>query len=257
MGREMLKDIRQQQIYDIIKQKKVVTIDYLTKICYSSQATIRRDLVNLEISGLIRRIHGGATLLESKSIEPAQSVREQENADKKIIIANLAIDFLGNNQSVFIDSSTTNRYLIPLLKKYSGMTYITNSFKSAQALVEVTDADVYLCGGKMVRSTNSLGGNIACEFMDRWHTDIAIMSCRGASSEYGATVVNVDQSDIKQKMIQNAKCSILLCDSSKFEKSFLCKFSDFSNFSVFICDKRPPESLLNAIERYGCEVLFP
>jgi DeoR/GlpR family transcriptional regulator of sugar metabolism len=253
----MLKDVRQQQIYDIIKQKKVVTIDYLTEMCYSSQATIRRDLENLEISGLIRRIHGGATLLESNSIEPAQSFREQENAAKKIIIANLTIDFLRNNQSVFIDSSTTNRYLIPLLKKCSGMTYITNSFKSAQELVEITDADVYLCGGKMVRSTNSLGGNIACEFIDRWHTDIAIISCYGASSLYGATVVNVDQSGMKREMIQNAKSSILLCDSSKFEKSFLCKFSDFSNFSAFICDKRPPDSLFNVIERSGCEVVFP
>ena len=253
----MLKDIRRQQIYDIIKQKKVVTIDYLVETCYSSHATIRRDLEDMENNGIIRRIHGGATLLDSKSIEPAQSLREQENADKKSIIANLAVDFLSNNQSVFLDSSTTNRYLIPLLKKYSGMTYISNSFKSAHELTEIIDADVYLSGGKVARSTNSVSGTITCEFMDRWHTDIAIMACRGASFLYGATVVSAEQSDVKRKMIKNAKSSLLLCDSSKFEKSFLCKFADFSDFSAFICDQRPPDALYDAIDRSGCEVVFP
>ena len=252
---KVFKEIRQEQIYEIIKTRKSVTIDELVEELYASPATIRRDLVLLEKAGLVRRFRGGALLADTVASEIAQELRENENADKKIIIANLMDRFFTDNQSFFIDSSTTTRFLPQVLSKYSGLTFFTNSIRTANELVMKTDASVHLAGGKVVRNSHSTSGVLTVEFLRQYHVDIALIACRGISSLNGCTVINEEQAMIKQAMIRNAKMSFLLCDSTKFEKSYLVTFAQFSDFDYFITDKAPEGKLLKAIQQSGCKII--
>ena len=65
----MLPFERKQKILDLLKTKKSLSVEGLTKLLYSSPATIRRDLAELSQEGLIRRIRGGATYIENKSVD--------------------------------------------------------------------------------------------------------------------------------------------------------------------------------------------
>lgn len=51
---------RQDEIYNLIKEKGNVTVDELMKKFDVSVETIRRDLIFLEKANSIKRVHGGA-----------------------------------------------------------------------------------------------------------------------------------------------------------------------------------------------------
>ena len=65
----MLSIERHEQILQILMEKKSVTVGELSKTMFVSDATIRRDLSQMEKEGLIKRSHGGAVLFESTNDE--------------------------------------------------------------------------------------------------------------------------------------------------------------------------------------------
>lgn len=90
----MLSIERHEQILQILMEKKSVTVGELSKTMFVSDATIRRDLSQMEKEGLIKRSHGGAVLFESTNDETSILMREQENIKQKKIIAEIALKFI-------------------------------------------------------------------------------------------------------------------------------------------------------------------
>ena len=58
----MFQNERCAKIYEILQQRGSVTVQYLEKQLYVSEATIRRDLDAMEKNGLLQRVWGGAML---------------------------------------------------------------------------------------------------------------------------------------------------------------------------------------------------
>lgn len=249
------KGMRQEQIYEIIKEKRSVSIDELASLLYSSPSTVRRDLALLENSGLIKRFHGGAVIADSLASEIAQELRENVNSEKKIAIANLVNYYLSDNISIFIDSSTTTRFLAPVLAKYSGITCYTNSIRTANELLSKTNVDVHLAGGRVVSNSSSTYGAQTVDFLNQYFVDYAFIACRGVSSVNGCTVVNDDHAVVKKTMMKNAKIRFLLCDSTKFESVFRVHFADFSDFDYFVTDQKPEGKLLRSITQAKCKLI--
>ena len=102
----MLQEDRYAKIYELIKEKKSLTVQYLSKQLYASEATIRRDLEAMEQRNLIKRVWGGAMLpAVDKDIPPF--VRVQTNVEAKEKIAGIASRFLSNSCSIFLESSSS------------------------------------------------------------------------------------------------------------------------------------------------------
>lgn len=76
----MLSEERKEMILRKIVEKGVMKVDELVILTNSSESTIRRDLSNLEKTGQIRRIHGGA-VLNKKPIK--QIVEKEQPRDKE------------------------------------------------------------------------------------------------------------------------------------------------------------------------------
>ena len=58
----MFHNERYEKIYEFIKNRGSVTVQFLEKQLYVSEATIRRDLKVMENRGFIIRVWGGAIL---------------------------------------------------------------------------------------------------------------------------------------------------------------------------------------------------
>ncbi|MBQ4268249.1 MAG: DeoR/GlpR transcriptional regulator, partial [Clostridia bacterium] len=56
---------RQNSILSILKEEKSAQVTQLAKRLFVSEATIRRDLAEMESIGLVERSHGGALLPEN------------------------------------------------------------------------------------------------------------------------------------------------------------------------------------------------
>ena len=235
----MLAYERKQQILELMRKNgKVVTVDQLCRELYASGATIRRDLKGLEESGLIRRIHGGAILMEGSSTEDPLIFRENQNSARKQIIAGLAVTRIRNGMTVFLDSSTTVLALAGLLSRFSGLKVITNGIKTSMFLSDFPNIQLMCTGGLLRENSKSLVGLSAMEFISRYNADIAFLSCRGFTVETGASEANEDEYDVKRRFLDNSKKAVLLCDTSKMGTDYLCKLAPLSEFDEVITERK-------------------
>ena len=96
----MIQDERYSRIYDILEEKKTVTVHFLKNYLYASEATVRRDLEVMESRGLLRRIWGGAASVSSEKDTP-DFVRIKTNIDKKEKIGRIAAKLIHDSSTIF------------------------------------------------------------------------------------------------------------------------------------------------------------
>lgn len=256
-GKIMLTLERQEEILEILNKNKSATVEELANELFVSGATIRRDLRIMEKQGLIKRSHGGAMPFKSSAEESAFAIREQENTVAKKRMAVLAARFIKNGDSVFIDSSSTTGFVIPLLNNYSYLSVTTTGLRNALLLSQTNSVKIYIAGGLVENHSNSIMGTDTMDYISRIHADIAIMSCAGLDLNAGFTDMNIEQSKLKQQMRKNADKLALLCDSSKFNKKFMCKDFDFDDIDYLITEKTPPIEYVERIAQTKCKLITP
>ena len=107
----MMKAERQEQILKKIEANgRVVVTDYAKELGVT-EATLRKDLQELDDRGLVQRVHGGA-------MKPDTELSRFENRvdlgkDVKMRLAAAAMDEITENRVIFIDGGSTN-YLTAL-----------------------------------------------------------------------------------------------------------------------------------------------
>ena len=108
---------RERLILEIMLKEKQVAVKELSRKLYASEPSVRRDLASLEKQGLIRRIHGGAMLNENGSGETKIPflIRELEESNEKLMIAEKAAAFVNDGDVIFLDASSTSFNMIPFL----------------------------------------------------------------------------------------------------------------------------------------------
>lgn len=248
--------IREQELLKIIEEKKYVSIANLSQTMYVSESTIRRDIASLEGKKLVRKTRGGVLAINDQSIEWPLIFKNQINSEKKKHIADLAVDFIGEGQTIFIDSSSTNLFLARKIKKLKSIIVITNGIKTADFLSDETNLEVYSTGGKVYSKRSSLNGARACTYLSKCYVDLAFLTCRGLSANMGATDFSEEEAMVKMTIQQNAKCVILTADSSKFDKIFSHQSIPFENIDVIISDTDLPESIKKKVKNYDIEIVY-
>lgn len=247
---------RQNEIYEILKQKKSISVDKLTKLLYVSQSTIRRDLTEMEKQGLVKRTYGGVVLQESPNEETSLLLRETINVREKKKIAEIASRLLKDNLSVFIDSSSTCTYLVPYMKNFKNLNIVTNGLRIGLLLSEQTSCQIFLASGYIHSRSNSILGNLTVKTLERLHCDLSIISCSGLDLGFGLSETTIDQSEVKIAMAENSNRIILLADHSKFGDAKLFKSIPLSKIDCIVTDQRPSEEYVEFCANNGIELLY-
>ena len=246
---------RQDEILEILNRNKSATVEELAAELFVSGATIRRDLASMEKQGLIKRSHGGAIPFKSSAEESAFAIREQENTAAKRQIANLAFKLLKNGDSVFLDSSSTVGFVIPLFNNLKYLSVTTIGLRNALLLSQTNSAKIYIAGGQIHNHSNSITGTDTMDYISRIHADVSLISCTGADLKAGFTDADIEQSKLKRQMRKNSDVVAMLCDSTKFGKTFMCTDFDFNEIDYLITDKTPPPEYLDRIAETKCKLL--
>lgn len=248
----MYTEERMKRITDIINEQRSVSVNELCQRLYVSPATMRRDLTLLEKTGKIKRSHGGAVLVEGINNEASIAIRSLESTKEKRKIAELCADFLSSSSTIFMDSSSTAGMVIPYLKPLSSVCVITNGLNNALLLSANTNAKIYVPSGVISTSSNSVLGSDSIAYISSMNADIALISCSGICDEFRITEVSKEQAMLKKMMLHKAKRKVLLCDSNKFSKAFMCDICQTAELDYIITDKVPDkEFVLNC----GCKII--
>ena len=108
---------RERSILKILVHDKKVTVKDLSTRLFTSEPSIRRDLVSLERQHLLKRIYGGA-ILDDNDVSRQRIpflLRELEQSQEKVTIAKKAASLVGDGAVVFLDASSSAFNLIPFL----------------------------------------------------------------------------------------------------------------------------------------------
>ena len=253
----MLSLERQEEILKIITENKSATVEELANELFVSGATIRRDLRAMEKQGLIKRSHGGAMPFKSSAEESAFAIREQENTSAKRTIANLVVKLIKNGDSLFLDSSTTTGFVVPLLNSFKYLSVTTIGLRNALLLSQTNNIKIYIAGGRIQNHSNSITGTDTMDYISRIHADIALMSCSGVDVNADLTDASIEQAKLKQQMRKNSTVLAMLCDSTKFNKTFMCTDFKFDEIDYLVTDKLPPKEYVEKISKTKCKLLCP
>jgi DeoR family transcriptional regulator of aga operon len=237
------------------------TVEEILEVAGSSAPSIRRDLAKLESRGLIRRTHGGATLVEPLLYEPFRYdssflAREQRFAEEKRRIGLAAAELIQANETVGLTAGTTTTHIGRSLRHRDKIQVVTNAINIGMELCNQPGIRTYLTGGVVPWAWSfSLTGNAALTFLDNVIMDKVFISVTGLDAERGATTLESDEALIYQKMLKQSKQVIVVADASKLGKvspAFICQLSEMH---ILITDTGAPPEALAPFERQGLRII--
>jgi DeoR family transcriptional regulator, aga operon transcriptional repressor len=252
---------RTDRILKLLLRKGSVTVEELIESLKTSAPSIRRDLTKLEAQGLIRRTHGGATLVQELLYEPfrydaAFQTRQRQFVKEKRHIAIAAAELIGENETIGLTAGTTTTWVARSLRHRGKVTVVTNAVNIGMELCNMPGLQVHLTGGYVRWPWSfSLIGAAAINFMGDIFLDKLFMSVSGIDPERGTTTNESDEALSFRAMVKQSKQVIVVADSSKLgvvTPSLICPIEDVD---VLVTDEGASEEVVAAFTRRGLRVI--
>ncbi|WP_201008580.1 DeoR/GlpR family DNA-binding transcription regulator [Paenibacillus glycanilyticus] len=249
----MLIHDRHQQIIQLLHESQSVkTADLIARFGVSFE-TIRRDMEYLEQEGFLKRVHGGATLPQADyRKELPFTVRETKRHPEKRELAQTALRFVEEGQSLFLDVSTTNtEFAKALAARFERLTILTNSFPIASILMAKPQFTIIFVGGVVRNSEQCAVGDYAESFVSQFHADLFFMSMSGISLTEGLTDYGISEIQLKKRMLERTRRVIVLADSSKFDVVSLTPVCGLDKIERIVTDSGLSPDILERYKKAG------
>ena len=231
----MFTDERHAYILNKIQNNDRVSVSNLSKELRVSEVTIRKDLNFLEGQNLLKRTYGGAVAPLNHVIELGIKEKSEKNIEQKDFIANKASQLIDDGLNIFLDAGTTIQAILPYLNKYKDLNIITYDLEIAYRLSKSKDINTYLLGGYIDTKTKTPMSIEGYDNLEKIHADLSFIGTDAFDQDFVYSTTE-NKAKIKNRMILNSQKSILLCDSSKFNKKGLYSFNRMDDFDYIITD---------------------
>jgi DeoR family transcriptional regulator of aga operon len=250
----VLNEERRRLIVGTLNRDGRVLVGQLARQFRTSQVTIRKDLDVLEAQGRIHRTHGGALpSRESALDDPTLREKEKLRREEKLKIAAAAVCMVKEGQVVILDSGTTTTAIAHALRQFDNLTIITNAVNIAKELSR-SFLEVILTGGTLRKNSFSLVGPIAEETLRRLNADILFLGVDGFDVHHGLTTPNLLEAKVNRAMMDVARTTVVVCDSSKFGRRSLSAIAPTSAVHRLITDRSITRANLAVLKKAGIQV---
>lgn len=212
-----------------LSHDKFVRLDDLVSLLDTSESTVRRDLDELESERKLYRVHGGAELPHSLQEEFTNQQKSIKNIQEKMQVARKAASLISNDDVIFVDAGTTNELLLGYLNQ-DNLTVVTNSIHHAAKLVD-KNIQTIIIGGHVKKSTDASIGAVAYEQIKQLNFDKAFLGINGIDEEF-LTTPDMEEAVIKKTVIENARKSYIVTDSSKIGRVSFAKVDKIENATI-------------------------
>lgn len=225
----MLNEERKRKILELTNLKGSISINDLMKELEASESTVRRDLIDMDKEGLIKKVHGGAVALKDQIMTRDIMVaeRQDENKSEKEMIARYGAELIKDDDVVYLDAGTTTYMMIPYLKDTKAI-FITNGVSHALGL-SLQGHQVYVPGGILKKETEAIIGQKTAEFISEMNFTLGFFGTNGITFDEGFTTPDIEEGMIKKKAFEHSRERYILSDSSKFDKICSCSFGEYKD----------------------------
>ena len=254
----MLANDRHNRIHKMIQKDGAVTTSKLMEIFDVSIETVRRDLLTMEKSNLLKRVHGGAVAVAEIKKFPSLDERKTQNLDLKREVIKNALPFINESDIIALGGgSTAMLFVEELKKKFSKLTVVVFSLDVFDALRSGNDFEVILCGGQYNRTPDEFfHGILTHDILEKLGINKAFIFPASVSLTSGLCGQLSNYASCTRKMIESATETFVLADSTKFEKKIRIKYSDMRKDFTYITDSSLPKELQKLYKENGIKIIL-
>lgn len=249
------KSERQGQIRKLVEKSGRVTVPELSEHFDVSEATIRRDLEELDGKGWVHRTHGGALRAERVSKELPMMQRMSDKRDEKSLIGKAAATLIEDGQTIFLGSGTTVLEVAYHLPKDIVLTVITNSLPIINHLVDYPNIELIVVGGMFRKSELSMVGHIAENAVKEFRADQVFMGIHALDAHHGLTNDFLPETMTDRAIVEIAPRVVIVADHTKFGRVSTVLVAETSVANIIVTDRQVPEDIVLEFVERGIEVI--
>lgn len=248
---------RRQDLIRRLSEQPLMRIDTLADESKVSTATVRRDLMELESKGYLKRMHGGVLFLGRPGMEQIQTLQEREVqflAEKKAI-GQKAAALVQDGETVILDGGTTTCQAAKYLRDKK-IQVVTNSLLVANLFADSLNVELFLLGGVLYPKRGVFLGPFTEEMAGKIRAQKAFLGARGITRE---GIANTDSLTAKLQRIIIAGCeqTIVVADHTKFGRNATYPVEDLSQIDMIVTDRMPADNeLKKALKKSGVKMLL-
>lgn len=236
-GTASLTNSRQTRLLQRLQTRAYAPTQDLSAFLGVSEATVRRDLVDLEARGLIRRTHGGALPVAQITQDYPNAERLGLHAAEKARIGKVAAALVADGDAVFLDAGTTTLQVARQLAHRKDLTFVTNGTDIMAALTAAGISRLFVTGGQYHDLTHGLTGPLAAEAIRRFNVDKLFLSVSAVDIPRGQIAISDPAlAQVQRAMIDIAQEVIVVADRSKFTRNALSVTAPLSAVDRIVTD---------------------
>ncbi|MCR5175416.1 MAG: DeoR/GlpR family DNA-binding transcription regulator [Anaerovibrio sp.] len=249
---------RLRKIQELLEEKKSISINDLCNYFEVSKNTIRRDIAELENSGIINKVYGGIVLQEQKPEKDSDDILQRTDNDKlqKQKIARMAATLVQDDDVIYIDSGTTTMHLMPYLEDKHNITIVTASIHVINIAAASAKFNIIATGGTIYAPTKAFVGPSVLNCLKDYNISKIFLASTGISIEKGATTASPLECDIKRYLVDKPAKKILMVDSSKIDSASLITFCNLDEIDCIVVDKDLPSKYREYFKEKNIEVII-
>ena len=268
----MLREHRWQKIEQELGRQPFLEIRDLAKLLEVSDATVRRDLEQLDKYGRLKRTRGGATISSNGSAPESDetldkstltmelehvatfSQRANMHAAAKEKIGRAVNELVQDRQNLLIAGGSTP-YAAAKYLRHRRISVATNSLPTAALLGETLGVDVLVTGGMVYPKHDILiGPQLKQTLQSVRAADWLLLGCSGADAE-GFYDSNHLEVEAQKELMARANHVVLLIDSSKFARRDMILVAPWNEIDVLVTEAQPPRELAAALKKAKVKVI--
>ncbi|TPM03621.1 DeoR/GlpR transcriptional regulator [Mesorhizobium sp. B2-3-11] len=246
----MKSDNRRQGIMDFLVDAGAASVDDLASRFGVSRMTVHRDLDELEESGFLRKVRGGASIQPSSLFESDFRYRQKQATGEKQRLAAAAAATIEPGQTVIIDDGSTAGGIARHLAELRPLTVITNNLAAIQDLAGAGGINLIALGGQYSKKFHGFFGLLAEASLRSLRADVAFLS---SSAIHGASAFHQDQEVVQAKRLMMAAATrkYLLVDHGKFGRGALHFLTDLKAFEAVFTGREPEPGMRATLDAAG------
>jgi len=248
----LMKEERHRLIIEKLNRDQRINLVELSQILDVSYDSIRRDVIELEDKGLLKKVHGGAVTNSYLSFKTTRGL----GIDNQEIVqlTRKAQKLFENTRIVLMDGGITNFHIAEQMPKNLAITVVTNSLPLAMVLNEHPKIETILLGGTYHKRYQITLSNEIMRQLDHLKVDLYLMGFNGIHPESGITIRHYEESVLKQKMVQAARRVAICAIEEKINTVESYKVCNWPEIDVLITSLKPTDSQLKPFVRDGLEI---
>ncbi len=234
--------------------KEFADFEQLCEIFNASKSSIRRDLLELEQKGAVRRVHGGAISLQIRDDGVDFDRLSVSLHGEKSRIGKFAASMVSEGQTIILGGGST---VVEVAKNLvlKRIQVITVSIPVVQVFWESKEVEVTLTGGYVYPRLGVQLGPICEKMLNGISADMLIMGIRGISTA-GISDHNTLIVESLRSMIKSARKVVLVADHSKFGIDSMIQVAPLTDVDQVVSDSELDPNFQLMLKENGIEVFL-